>query len=229
MNSSSALRRGEDSVELEVIEGGAQVTASQALSRAAEVCRAAAKGDLEPRITEIPKDPQIAELALAINALLDSTDAYVRESGATLTAASERRYYRRMIERGMPGAFRRGSKVINDAREAMSCEHNELLASRESRTQTCEDLQTVVHDSSERIGKVINDIGRIMKGTHVLALNAMIEAARAGEAGRGFAIVAGEVKSLADRISSSLEGIQTEVETFHSEMQRVIDEIANSA
>lgn len=226
MTSSSLASLPSQDPELQVVEGGA--SDRTAIAEAARVCREAAKGNLEPRIETLANDPQLAELALAINALLDSTDAYVRESAAALTAASERRYYRRMIERGMPGAFRRGATVINKARVAMSQEHEEVLASRAGRVAICDDLQGVVQTSSDRIGAVLDDIGRIMKGTHVLALNAMIEAARAGEAGRGFSIVANEVKALADRISNSMEGIQTEVERFHSETRRVLDEIASS-
>lgn len=224
-SSSSALPLSAD-LELEVVEGG--VSDLDAIGEAARVCREAAAGNLEPRIEQLADNPKLAELALAINALLDSTDAYVRESAAALTAASERRYYRRMIERGMPGAFRRGATIINQARIAMSQEHDEVLASREARVAICDELQGVVRTSSERIGAVLDDISRIMKGTHVLALNAMIEAARAGEAGRGFSIVANEVKALADRISESMEGIQCEMNRFHSETLRVLDEIATS-
>lgn len=204
------------------------VSTEQARKNAVQVCRAAAVGDLDHRITEFPTDPETKELCLAINAMLDSTDAFVRESAATLRAASERRYYRRMMVRGMPGAFRRSAAIIDSARQEMEVEHRDLLASRESRNEVCEQLQQVVDATSKRIGSVIGGITQIMRSTHVLALNALIESARAGEAGRGFAVVAGEVKTLAERISGSMEGILTEVNAFHEETQRVLDEIANS-
>lgn len=100
---------------------------------------------------------------------------------------------------------------------------------RLTRTQSSHTEQQVsaLSDSVEAIGSIIEIITSIAEQTNLLALNATIEAARAGDAGRGFSVVASEVKALASQTTKATEDIRKNIEAVRGATRDAVDSVRN--
>lgn len=116
--------------------------------------------------------------------------------------------------RGADHASREGLELVAGTRKSI----DHLAAGMDAAMCQARELET----SSEQIGSVLEVIRAIAEQTNLLALNAAIEAARAGEAGRGFAVVADEVRSLAQRTQVSVEEIRQVIEGLQHGTQAVV-------
>jgi len=119
----------------------------EAFRKIDEVADRVAKGDLEARLGPLGLGPQDADdekrLRISVNGMLDVIDAYVRESTAAITAASEGRFFRRLLEDGLDGAFREASQVIETGRVAMEAAQDAAISAARAR----QDLATRLEES----------------------------------------------------------------------------------
>jgi len=115
---------------------------------------------------------------------------------------------------------REGDRVVNEAIKQIERLADEVGHSTEAMGQ--------LKRESDKIGGVLDVIKSVAQQTNLLALNAAIEAARAGEAGRGFAVVADEVRSLAQRTQKSTEEIEQLIAGLQSGTQQVAAVMDNS-
>ena len=107
------------------------------------------------------------------------------------------------------------SASIQEIGSQVSASTQVASEAKEKAFATSQRVQGLVH-AADRIGEVITLISDIAEQTNLLALNATIEAARAGEAGKGFAVVASEVKSLANETAKATEEISKQVEDIQN-------------
>jgi len=113
-------------------------------------------------------------------------------------------------------------EVVDKAREQFENAQTSTLSIRKVVDTTTQRVQSLDSRMAE-IGDIVEMITEITNQTNLLALNAAIEAARAGEAGRGFAVVADEVRSLATRTAEAAGDIQETVTSLQKETRSAVE------
>ncbi|MCR4540800.1 methyl-accepting chemotaxis protein [Pseudomonas sp. 18.1.10] len=177
---------------------------------------------------------QIASAAEQLSAVTEQTSAGVNsqkvETDQVATAMNEMAATVQEVARNAEEASeaavaadqqaREGDKVVGEA----IAQIERLATEVGNSTLAMGDLKR----ESDKIGSVLDVIKSVAQQTNLLALNAAIEAARAGEAGRGFAVVADEVRSLAQRTQKSTEEIEELIVGLQSGTQQVATIMDNS-
>jgi methyl-accepting chemotaxis protein len=139
-----------------------------------------------------------------------------------------------ILSQTMEGAAQTQEKIVAAeaellaARETLTHLSSEVYNFVDTEAQLVDELSALKHDA-DAVKDVLGIIHEIAEQTNLLALNAAIEAARAGEHGRGFAVVADEVRKLAERTQKGLAEIDISVNTIVQSINDVSEKMANNA
>lgn len=177
---------------------------------------------------------QIASAAEELSAVTEQTSAgannqkvetdqvatAMHEMAATVQEVARNAEQASHAATGADEEARAGDRVVGEAISQI-----ERLASEVHRST---EAMSLLQQESQKIGSVMDVIKSVAEQTNLLALNAAIEAARAGEAGRGFAVVADEVRGLAQRTQQSTEEIEGLVASLQNGTQQVADVMNDS-
>ncbi|MCL1138290.1 methyl-accepting chemotaxis protein [Shewanella pneumatophori] len=146
--------------------------------------------------------------------------AAINEMGATVNEIASNAAQAADTARAADTDSSNGQVVVTRARETI----NQLSDDVEQVGEVVESL--AIHTKS--IESILDVIRAVSEQTNLLALNAAIEAARAGEAGRGFAVVADEVRNLASRTATSTNEVQVMIDKLQAEAARAVEAMQQS-
>lgn len=165
-----------------------------------------------------------ADLAAAARPMLKVADETTQQSSAVADASDQTSANMQTVSAAteqLAASIKEISDKVNESRSI--AQDAAVQAEESSRAVTRLEL------SSEEIGKIVSLIRDIAEQTNLLALNATIEAARAGDAGKGFSVVASEVKSLAAQTGRATEEIASQIERIQQETGRSAEAIRSIA
>ncbi|MEM1446627.1 MAG: methyl-accepting chemotaxis protein [Planctomycetota bacterium] len=180
------------------------VTVNQATNEVASAATEIASTSEEMALGMEEQSSQVTQISAAVEEMSASVIEVARKSADASTNAQE-----------SGDAAAHGGRVVSETIEEMQAISTAVSTS----ARAVENLGK----RGEQIGEIVATINDIADQTNLLALNAAIEAARAGEHGRGFAVVADEVRKLADRTTSATEEIGESIRAIQDETGNAVN------
>ncbi len=223
------------------------------LGRAARVLEEVAAGDLRPRVEHTSRD-EVGRMAQALNQALDKIAAVMStinrhadelsrssenlsavamqmlgDAESTSTRASAASGVALQISSSATSVAVSTDEMVASVREIgrNASEAATIAASAAKEVEATNAVVKQLEQSAVAIGNIVSLIARIAEQTNLLALNATIEAARAGDAGKGFSVVAKEVKDLAKETAKATEEIGIVIEEVQSQALQAVTSMAN--
>ena len=174
----------------------------------------------------------LLQMSSSITQVTQNIDTLSGNAEETTVSISEINASIKEVEKNAKESALLSEKVSQDAKELGIGAIEKTIEGMEKIRKTVEKSSTVISKLGERtehVGKILTVIDEVTRQTNLLALNAAILAAQAGEQGKGFTVVADEIKSLADRTATSTKEIAQLIRDVQSEAKDAVVSIKEGA
>lgn len=199
----------------------------RAMEKIFETFATVLKGDMEARILHISEfDKDIQKTFIALNTFLDMSDAYIRETSATMEHACEKKYYRQFLETGFTGSFRRGARVMNQTRNNMQQMEKD---SRRATLDMADQFEGHISDVVQSLSASANQLGGASNQMSEMAQDTFRQSGEVATSTIKAKENIASVASATEELSSSINEISNQVEASSTVTREAVEGSKNAS